>query len=103
MHFLTVVSCINRLEPKATIVAPIKLLQHNRVHFNVMLNVQLFIAKNLPAAATFSVFGRDKGSVVGCAGWSTAMSSNTNFIIRRKEAHTTLVGLVSKMLIAMSS
>ena len=39
MSCLSVVDYVFRLDPQATIIAPIKLLQHNRVRFNVMLQV----------------------------------------------------------------
>ena len=75
MHILTVVSCIIRLYPQATIVAPIKLLQHYHMSFNIMFKVEPFVLENIVAAATFPVVGGDnKCCPLGGTGWSMAVS-----------------------------
>ena len=59
MSRLSVVGYVFRLYPQATIIAPVKLLQHYRVRFNVMLLIQLTALENLLAAATFPVVSGD--------------------------------------------
>ena len=77
MSCLSVVGYVLRLYPQATIIAPIKLLQHYRVRFNVMLLIQLTALENLLAAATFPVVGGDNNRcALGGAGGTTAMSSH---------------------------
>ena len=79
---LSVVGYVLRLYPQATIIAPIKLLQHYHVRFNVMLLIQFFVLENLSAGATFPVVGGDNTRCpLDGAGWSKAMSLHPNFIV----------------------
>ena len=103
MHFLQVALCFMSFYPQVTIVAPIKLLQHNRVRFNVMRQVQIFVPENFLAAATFPVVGGDNFCVFGCAGCSKTVSLYIYPRVWRKSAFTALVWLVSEMFFGVVS